>query len=488
MSALLMGLWGITRDNSMWRDESVTYQVAHRSPSEIWQLLGNADAVHGLYYLLMHALFAVWDDGLLTLRLPSVLATALSAFLVASIGSRLVNNRVGVASGLCFALVPPVQMYAQEGRSYAMVCALVALATWLLLCAVSGTSRAKWGLYALTVVAAGWLHEFAVLVLLAHGLSLVLVRLPREVLRAWATAAALTFAGLAPLVLVSAGQSGQVSWIGWPQLGEWLTLAAMTAVGLLCAAVRLRAGTGAGDGGGAAGTEAHPAREAGPVDLVRLALPLLLVPSAALLLASLREPMYVDRYVLYSCLGLALLVGAALDAWLRAARHADRPTRFAPRTLLFGLTVLAALGALVPVTLQMRTPDSRKDDVTAIAAEVRTMSDRSPSDGVLFLPARRREWALSYPGSYRGLPDLAVLHGPRSGHTLEGSENAPHRIRARMLAARRIIALSDPPGQPQDPFPQERIKRDTLRQRFVECRRVQVKGAQVTLYARPGHC
>lgn len=57
--ALLMGLWGIRRENSMWRDESVTYQVAHRSLSEIWHLLGNADAVHGLYYFFMHALFAV---------------------------------------------------------------------------------------------------------------------------------------------------------------------------------------------------------------------------------------------------------------------------------------------------------------------------------------------------------------------------------------------------------------------------------------------
>ena len=70
------GLWGIERQDSMWRDESVTYQVAHRPLGELWGLLGHIDAVHGLYYLLMHTVFALWDGGLVALRLPSVLATA----------------------------------------------------------------------------------------------------------------------------------------------------------------------------------------------------------------------------------------------------------------------------------------------------------------------------------------------------------------------------------------------------------------------------
>ncbi|MFD0427933.1 hypothetical protein ACFQ60_06165 [Streptomyces zhihengii] len=70
LAALALGLWGLTRQGTLWRDESVTYQVAHRSLPEIVDLLGGADAVHGLHYLAMHALFGVWDGGLLTLRLP----------------------------------------------------------------------------------------------------------------------------------------------------------------------------------------------------------------------------------------------------------------------------------------------------------------------------------------------------------------------------------------------------------------------------------
>lgn len=472
-----MGLWGIRRENSMWRDESVTYQVAHRSLSEIWHLLGNADAVHGLYYFFMHALFAVGGDSLVTLRLPSVLATSVSAFLVASTGSRLVGPRTGLIGGLAFALLPMVQMYAQEGRSYAMVCTLIALSTFLLVGAVDNSSRRRWTAYALTVVAAGWLHEFAVLALPAHGLTLYLARLPRALMRSWAVAAGLSVAAVAPLALRSTDQSGQVSWIGWPHPGEWLVIAAVTLVGVLCA-------------GYATKPAAEPATDTrarvGVLRLVRLTLPLLIMPTATLLLASLHDPMYLDRYVLYSQLALALLIGVAVDRLWDAAGRTARPAASRSRAVVFGIAAAGAAAALLPVTLQMRTPDSRKDNVTAIAAQVQTMA--SDDTGVLFMPSRRREWALSHPDDFRGLTDLALQRGPRADNTLEGTEFSADRIRVRLRAFDRIVALTDPPGQPEDAFPEEAVKRDVLRQEFVVCRRVQAKGGQVTLYARPGRC
>ncbi|CAM5363743.1 hypothetical protein SALBM135S_09824 [Streptomyces alboniger] len=41
--ALLLGLWGITREDSMWRDEAATWQAAHRTAPEIWHLLAQVD-------------------------------------------------------------------------------------------------------------------------------------------------------------------------------------------------------------------------------------------------------------------------------------------------------------------------------------------------------------------------------------------------------------------------------------------------------------
>ncbi|MER5824711.1 glycosyltransferase family 39 protein, partial [Streptomyces mirabilis] len=179
--SLALGLWGIRRDGTLWRDEAVTYDMARRSLPDLWSTLADADAVHGLYYLLMHLLFEVTRglDPLLVLRLPSVLATAAATGTLALLGHRLAGPRAGLLAGSVFALLPQVQRYAQEGRSYAIVCALVVWATYLLVRAVASRDGRTWVAYAAVLVAAGLLHEFAVLALTAHA-----VAVPRAARRA----------------------------------------------------------------------------------------------------------------------------------------------------------------------------------------------------------------------------------------------------------------------------------------------------------------
>ncbi|MBU3871258.1 glycosyltransferase family 39 protein, partial [Streptomyces sp. 4503] len=130
---LALGLWGLDR-GTMWRDESATYQMARRSLPQIRDVLGTVDAVHGLYYLLMHPLLALHPSEV-TMRLPSVLAAVAATALVAALGCRLARPRVGLWAGLLYATTPVVTHYAQEGRSYALVAAGAAWATYLLVSA-----------------------------------------------------------------------------------------------------------------------------------------------------------------------------------------------------------------------------------------------------------------------------------------------------------------------------------------------------------------
>ncbi len=435
--AALLGLWGLERGGSMWRDESVTWQVAHRPLGGLWDLLGQVDAVHGLYYLLVHGVFLAWDGGLWALRLPSVAATALAAAGVAAIGNRLAGERAALLSGLAYAVLPPVQMYAQEGRSYALVAAAVVWATYLML-------RERWTAYAAVLLLGCWLHEFAVLALLAHAVTAWRSR-------GWRIAAGAVVALLLPLALVSARQAEQqLGWLGRPSWQDWV------AYGVLAGAVLLLA------------------RGAGPRDLtglVRVALPLALLPPGLLMTLSLVHPWYVDRYVLYALAGLALLAGAGLVTargwwpWL----------------------LVAAL--LVPIgwwSVWLRTPESRKDDVLAVAAAVRELA--RPGDAVLFLPSRRREWLLSSPGVHDGLRDVALDRSPQASHSLQGTELPSADIRAALIESPRVIALLDPAGQPLDPYPREAVKRQTLAAWFDLCSVTEVRGARVALYARPGGC
>ncbi|MFE1886128.1 glycosyltransferase family 39 protein, partial [Streptomyces diastatochromogenes] len=208
----VLGLWGLDR-GGMWRDEAVTFQVARRTVPQIWQLLHGVDAVHGLYYLLMHAVLGV-HPGEVVLRLPSVCAAALTAGLVAALGARLVRPRVGLWAGLLYAITPMAGHYAQEGRSYAMVAAGATGATLLLVRAVQGGS--SWRAYGVVLGLTCWLHEFAVLLLLAHAVSLALGRVGVRVWRGWGCAAGVVGVALVPMVLVSRAQSAQVAWLREP--------------------------------------------------------------------------------------------------------------------------------------------------------------------------------------------------------------------------------------------------------------------------------
>ncbi|MFE6833378.1 hypothetical protein ACFVFI_00835 [Streptomyces sp. NPDC057705] len=431
--AVVLGLWGLERGGSMWRDESVTWQVAHRPLGGIWELLGGVDAVHGLYYLLMHGVFQLWDGGLWALRLPSVAATALAAAGVAAVAHRLVGERAALIAGCVYAVLPPVQMYAQEGRSYALVAAAVVWATYLML-------RERWAAYTVVLLLGCWLHEFAVLALLAHAFTAWRSR-------GWRWCAATVVVLLLPLAVVSARQAEQqLGWLGRPSWQDW------AAYGVV---------------GGAALLLARGAAK----DLVRVALPLTLLPPGLLMVISLLHPWYVDRYVLYALAGPALLAGARL-----AAARGWWPWALAGALLVpFGIW-----------SVWLRTPESRKDDVLAVAAAVRERA--RPGDAVVFMPSRRREWLLSSPETYAELRDLALDRTPAASHSLQGTELPPDRIRSALLASPRVIALLDPSGQPLDPYPREAAKREALATRFELCSTTAVRGARIAVYAHRGAC
>lgn len=86
--------------------------------------------------------------------------------------------------------------------------------------------------------------------------------------------------------------------------------------------------------------------------------------------------------------------------------------------LLLPVVVAVAMAALVPQSLAKRSPDSRVDDVLAVAAEVRRLKEAGGA--VLFIPAARRDTELVSPDAFTGLRDIALLEGPEESGTLKG--------------------------------------------------------------------
>ncbi|MEW2129010.1 hypothetical protein AB0898_01065 [Streptomyces sp. NPDC005435] len=455
-----LGLWGLPRRHSLWRDEAATWQVALRDTADIWHMLGQVDAVHGLYYLLMHALFTCFGPGTTTLRLPSVLAMAVAAACVTAIGARLAGRWAGLGAGLALGLLPAVQSYLQEGRPYALVAAGAGVSTLLLVTQLTGRpGTARWTAYGATVLLCGLLNWLSLLVLPAHALTLALSRAGRGTWVRWAAASSAAVAGIAPLVLFSRGQSAQISWI--PPLTWHMLIGPAVLVGVGCL--------------GALADRARPAR----LSLAAVGLPLLAVPQLGLVLLSLAKPLFLDRYVLFSHLGLALLVGGGLGAAVRAVR--PRFPRAAPWVLPVALAV--AVAALLPYSLAKRAPASRVDDVFAVAGRVERL--KRDGNAVLFVPAARRDTALVSPGAFTGLRDIALAEGPVESGTLKGVEAGPGRIRDAMLRETRILLVTDAPevARPVSGL-RDRAKRDVLARYFTPVADASVRGRRVTVYER----
>ncbi|MEV4196712.1 hypothetical protein AB0J65_35800, partial [Streptomyces toxytricini] len=218
---------------------------------------------------------------------------------------------------------------------------------------------------------------------------------------------------------------------------------------------------------------------AGRLSAAAVGLPLLAVPQLGLIGLSLVQPLFLERYVLFGMLGLALLVGAALGAGVRALAP-----RF-PRAsaLLVPAVVAAAVLALLPQSLAKRSPASRVDDVLAVAGEVARLG--RPGDAVVFVPAARRDTALVSPGAFAGLVDVALERGPVESATLKGEEADPARIRAALLEQRRVLLVTDaarvakPSGAARDA-----AKAKVLAEHFAVVADREVRGRRVTVYER----
>ncbi|CAK7284189.1 hypothetical protein [Streptomyces misionensis] len=453
---LALGLWGLSRQRSVWRDEAATWQVARRSVPGIWHMLGHIDAVHGLYYLLMHGLFGCFGAGTTTLRLPSVLAMAVAAACVAAMGERLAGRWPGIGGGTAFGLLPAVQFHLQEGRPYALVAAGAAISTLLLVGALQDGGR-RWRAYGGVVLVTALLNWLSLLILPAHLLTVLWAGAGRGTVTRWAAASAVAVAGALPLILVSRTQSAQVAWIPPTTWHMVIGPVVLVAIGALAALA------------------GRPA--AGRLPVAAVGLPLLAVPQFGLVGLSLVQPLLLDRYVLFSMLGLALLIGAALDAAVRAA--APRFPRAAP--WLVPVALATAMAALLPQSLATRSWDSRVDDVRAVTGEVRRL--KQTGDAVLFIPVARRDSALVCPDDFAGLRDIALARDPVASGTLSGEEAAAERIRSAMLAQRRILLVTDaaPAGRPT---PRDRAKSAVLARYFTVVADRRARGRRVTVYER----
>jgi mannosyltransferase len=501
---LIFGLWGLARDSSMGNDEVATHWAALLSLRELAHLLNNVDAVHGLYYLLMHG-WVVIGSTPTTFRVPSVIAMVVAVALVAVLARRLTASPwPALFAGLVMALTPTISYYAQTARSYAMVLASVLATTLVLVRALEAEAAGNdprriprwWTGYAALVALSSYLNEMALLVLAAHAVTVLLARPGKWVVTRWFMAGAVGAVVVFPLLGLSVKEHAAIGWIPPPGLSALTTLfhdyfGATTVVALLvlaCAVVAVLPDRSPRQADSLAtrpdGTQPASPWWRGGVSVPSVAAPLLVIP-AFLLLAESRvlHPLYVDRYVLYGEAGAALLAGVGayrLGQW--ASRQVSLPA--ARRTLIWlpgaALCVLALALQITP-DQGIRTPQSRAYDFGGPSRYIGAHARRG--DGVLYFDTFFRKAELGYPADFTKVADFAEAQTPMQSGNFRGVDKSLAQTVPLMLRYQRIWVVGDEPSATL-PTALMRGQSLTLAKRFTMVDVQYFKGITVTLWLR----
>ena len=437
---------------SLWRDEAYTLDAAQRSFGQIFSLLLHVDAVHGPYYLGMHLVVRVLGTSAAALRLPSLLATSLAAGATAALGRRLALTSglpapaaTGLLAGLLFVAAPQTTYYAQDARPYGLVSLFAVAATYLLVVAIADGRNRWWAAYAAAIAATGLVSLFALLLLAAHGVTLLLSR-NRARLVPWLVAVAAAVAVTSPLIVLGYSQDRTLGWVTRPNAAavtgmvvEFAGSRAVLAVAVCLTAAGLIARNLTG-----AGRAAVPGQEAGrqeasrqEVSVVTVALPWLVLPPVILLAVSLVKPVYVERYVVFCQPALALLAAAGV-AWLAGLIAASPAGRRIPALAWAApLVILAAVAALlIGPQRAARLTSARPDNLRGVAAVV--AANERPEDAVFYVPSEARVVSMGYPGPFRKLRDVALKKSPIASDSLTGTQVSPAVLARRFAGVRRV--------------------------------------------------
>lgn len=373
------------------RDEAATVSAVTRSWSQLGQMLGNVDVVHGLFYAAMKGWLDLVGISTLTLRLPSVLACGLAAGLVVLLASLLTSPRAGLLAGLAMAVSPRLTKIGTEGRSAAW---FTAAAVLLVLVVVVATRRPRWWWFlptALATTVLGGLHLYAALLVpvLAVYLWVAPGEGPRRVwrlglLRGRFTVLLGLVVGLVPvagLALRAQHQEAQVDWIEAPTL-QALSMVATEPVSPLNPLWAVVAWALAATG---LAWLSRRRRHLGSTAFLLVGW--LGFPGVALLvLSALWTPLYSPRYLAFCLGGLAVLAGIGLASLRRA-------------WLSVPLAVSLALASLVSYRAQRQV--DAWDDWAQIMAVVQYQA--TPGDVLVDYPLVSAI-TVSYPDGLAGLP------------------------------------------------------------------------------------
>lgn len=401
---------------SFWGDEAASIMSAERSFPSLFSMLWHVDAVHGSYYVLLHAWIDLFGTSPLSVRLPSAIGVGLAAAGTVVLAEQLFSRRVAIIAGVLFAVLPRVSYMGAEARTYAISTAAAVWLTVLLTeMLVRGTTRPlAWAAYALGLAAGVYLFLYLALLVAVHGIVILTTKRRKGVFKRWSAAIGLAVLLAAPLLVFAIAQRHQIAFLGAKQLvafgavavdqwfgNAWVAVPCWALIVFGCVMAlraRFRAQLSTQTGGRMARPRASGFGD--PSGFV-LAVAWLVLPTALLLAGDfVFQPMYTYRYLSFCVPAVALLTAVGIAAL--------------PRTWVQAVAVIVILALVFPGYLRQRTDFAKPggSDWAQVSAVMARYA--KPGDAVVFdegvRPSRKPRLAMHvYPEGFQGLDDVALL-------------------------------------------------------------------------------
>jgi len=401
---------------SLWMDEGATVALARASWRHFaWVWWHGEASLQTIYFLLMRG----WVHGGLSeiwLRLPSALFGTASIPLLYPLARKFMPVSAALAAAALLTFSPTHVYYSQEARSYALAILLVLLSTYFFVLAVQGGRTRDWALWPAFGIAAFYTHDFTALVLVAQAASLCFKSSSVHLRRFLVCSCTVFLATIPGLTYVFRASPENLHFIWMPRAdakeiwhlamffggsGAKVAIALVLWIGGVVAIIRHR-------------------RAAEPNAFWRGMLIVLwaVLPALILGLISLREPMFLQRYMVFS-LPAAILLAALGMGVLHKGKT--------------GLLLVIALCAMSLPTIAKQYRKPREDWRGAASA---VLASAAPGDAVAFFPFYTRSM-LDYYGARYGAaaPPLHVFapgfySGGEDAHNLLAALNRdPHQFR-----------------------------------------------------------
>ena len=439
---LVLDAWQISR-LSFTQDEAATMSAITRPFGAMLAVLRHIDAVHGTYYLIMHLVVKLGQSAAIV-RAPSVLATAGTTVLIVMIGTKLGRNWIGPAAGLVFALFGLTTEYAQDARPFAFATFLAALASYQFVVFVQGGRRANSVWYGVALAACGLVNVFALLIAVAHAVTLLVSPVTRDRLRGYLLSLASAVIVVAPLAWIA---SGQVSQVGWEHRPKAAFVLLIVAVLVIISALAFVLAT-AGDKDDEPSDSQAPSAVFGAAPLIRLCAPWLVAPVLLLLIASQitiapspgqssaapGSGIWEPRYLLF-CLPAAALLLVAMAA---------RLPKYASAAVVAALIIAAAASQAIA------RPATSPDDLRAAARLIGALGRQG--DAVVFPDIAKRLITDGYPASFRRVRDVGLDTSPPARDSLYGLNVESPALWRRLTHIRRVWIVTFPAGVPSQHY------------------------------------